>query len=51
LHGFFYSSDFNTTSKTGGWKYPAKADRQSLNTAMPPVLTGGSLLDFVEVFL
>jgi hypothetical protein len=28
----------------GGWKYPPKADRQSLNTAMPPVLTGGCLL-------
>ena len=29
---------------TGGWKQPPRADRQSLNKAMPPVLTGGSLL-------
>ena len=40
----FYSSDFNTTSKTGGWKQPTKSGRRSLNPAMPPVLTGGSLL-------
>ena len=31
---------------TGGWKQPPRADRQSLNKAMPPVLTGGSLLAF-----
>jgi len=29
---------------TGGWKQPTKSGRLSLNPAMPPVLTGGSLL-------
>jgi hypothetical protein len=29
---------------TGRWKQPPQADGQRPNTAMPPVLTGGSLL-------
>jgi hypothetical protein len=44
FRGCLYYPDFNTTGKTGGWKQPPTADRQSLNTAMPPVLTGGYLL-------
>jgi hypothetical protein len=45
-----YSSDFNTTSKTCGWKYPMKSGRRSLNPVMPPDLSGGYLLavDFAK---